>query len=49
MPGAVPAEPEEKPLLTTALIFADGAIFGAVFATIAVIGVLRYVINDPRE
>jgi hypothetical protein len=36
-------------LLNAALIFADGAIFGAVFATTAVIAVLRYVLNDPRD
>lgn len=36
-------------MLTAALIFADGALFGAVFATVSVIGVLRYVINDPRK
>jgi hypothetical protein len=36
-------------LLTTALVFVDGAIFGAVFATISLVALMRYVLNDSRE
>lgn len=36
-------------MLTTALVFVDGAIFGAVFATVSIVALLRYVLGGSRE